>query len=105
MVTFEAILDARILDYLNIQEDLRMLFYGAVSATTRLRPKVEIICDFIDHFDTTGEWIDLKSALQDSVAFRNRCAHWYLDPVQSPDGLWRELILAGKVRVKYSESR
>jgi len=88
MVNFEAILDARIFEYLNIQEDLRMLFYGAVAARTRLRAKTEMVCDFIDHFGTSDEWADLKAGLRDSVDFRNRCAHSHLEPVQSADGSW-----------------
>ena len=88
MVTFEAILDARIFEYLEVPEDLRMLFYGAVTTRMGLRAKKEMICDFIDHFDQSGEWLDLKAGIRDSVDFRNRCAHWHIEPIPASDGSW-----------------
>ncbi len=88
MVTFEGLLDARLFEYLAIPEELRMLTYGAVLTRVTLRGKVEMMCDFIEHFDSSGQWNDLKVRLSEAVDFRNRCAHAHLEPVLETDGTW-----------------
>jgi hypothetical protein len=102
--TFEGILDAQLFEYLAPPADHRLLFYGSVLPRIQLRAKVEMMCDFIDHFDQSSDWDDLKRRLQEALVFRNRCAHAHVQPAKQNDGSWQANIVEwkhGKLRERY----